>query len=197
MATSPCISPSLIVSALEFRKMVTSADVTEIYKLLVDHPTLFPHYLHFSALSRTLKHQEIFLKQTEEELDMAFRDMTDHDFYDVFAFFIARKLNEQQQSSPHNPLCLDDPLPTDVPLCSPLSVTIIFIRCHHPLTPRLLSQKQSPHTHHEPYQDVRWDKGSPPSTESEQDTVAIAENRGTTLRNVLIFIVSTAMVKDT
>ena len=95
MATSPCISPSLIVSALEFRKMVTSADVTEIYELLVDHPTLFPHYLHFSALSRTLKRQEIFLKQTEEELDMAFHDMTDHDFYDAFAFFIAQKLNEQ------------------------------------------------------------------------------------------------------
>ena len=72
MATSPRISPSLVVSALQFRKMVTSADVTEIYKLLVDHPTLFPRYLHFSALSHTLKCQEILLKQTEEELDMAF-----------------------------------------------------------------------------------------------------------------------------
>ena len=95
MATSPCFSPSLVVSALEFQKMVTSADVTEIYELLVDHPTLFPRYLHFSALSHTLKHQEILLKQTKEELNMAFHDMTDHDFYDVFAFFIAQKLNEQ------------------------------------------------------------------------------------------------------
>ena len=91
MATSPRISPSLTVSSLEFREMVTSADVTEIYKLLLDHPTLFPHYLHFSALSRTLKRQELLLKQLEEELDMAFRDMTDNDFYDAFAFFIARK----------------------------------------------------------------------------------------------------------
>ena len=100
MATSPRFSPSLVVSALEFRKMVTSADVTKIYKLLVDHPMLFPRYLHFSALNRTLKRQEILLKQTEEELDMAFHDMTDHDFYDVFTFFITRKLNEQWQSSP-------------------------------------------------------------------------------------------------
>ena len=103
MATSPRISPSLVISTLEFRKMVTSANVTEIYELLVDHLTLFPHYLHFSALSRTLKRQEILLKQTEEELDMAFHDMTDHDFYDAFAFFIARKLNEQRQSSPPQP----------------------------------------------------------------------------------------------
>ena len=97
MATSPRISPSLVVSSLEFQKMVTSADITEIYELLVNHPTLFPHYLHFSTLSRTLKRQEILLKQTEEELDMAFHDMTDHD---VFTFFIAQKLNKQQQSSP-------------------------------------------------------------------------------------------------
>ena len=103
MATSPRISPSLIVSTLEFRKMVTSADVTKIYELLVDHPMLFPRYLHFSTLSRTLKRQEILLKQTKEELDMAFRDMTDHNFYDAFTFFITRKLNEQRQSSPPQP----------------------------------------------------------------------------------------------
>ena len=95
MATSPHISPSLAVSSLEFREMVTSADITEIYKLLLDHPTLFLRYLHFSALSCTLKRQELLLKQTKEELDMAFHDMTDNDFYDAFAFFIARKQNEQ------------------------------------------------------------------------------------------------------
>ena len=89
MATPSHTSPSLVVSPLEFWRMVTSANVTEIYKLLVDHPMLFPHYLHFPALSCTLKHQEILLKQTKEELDMAFQDMVDHDFYDAFAFFIA------------------------------------------------------------------------------------------------------------
>ena len=99
MATSPPISPSLTVSSLKFREMVTSADVTEIYELLLDHPTLFPRYLHFSALSHTLKHQELLLKQTEGELDMAFCDMTDNNFYDAFTFFIAHKRNKQQQTS--------------------------------------------------------------------------------------------------
>ena len=99
MATSPRISPSLAVSSLKFWEMVTSADVTEIYELLLDHPTLFLCYLHFSALSRTLKRQELLLKQTKEELDMAFCDMTNNDFYDAFAFFIACKRNEQRQSS--------------------------------------------------------------------------------------------------
>ena len=103
MATSPCISPSLAISSLKFREMVTSADVTEIYELLLDHPTLFPRYLHFSALSHTLKHQELLLKQTEEELDMAFHDMMDNDFYNAFTFFIARKQNEQRQSSSSPP----------------------------------------------------------------------------------------------
>ena len=52
-----------------------------------------------SLLSWTLKHQEILLKQTEDELSKAFQYMVNHDFYNTFAFFITRKLNEQQQHS--------------------------------------------------------------------------------------------------
>ena len=119
MATSPRISPSLTISSLKFREMVTSVDVTKIYELLLDHPTLFPCYLHFSALSRTLKCQELLLKQIEEELDMAFCDMTDNDFYDAFTFFITRKQNEQQQSSslppPTSQLSTPCWLPTPLP----------------------------------------------------------------------------------
>jgi hypothetical protein len=103
MSTFSCTtstSPSFQLTSSEFRNMVTSADTLEIFELLHDHPQLLPHYLHFSSLSRTLKRQELIQQATQEELDMAFDDMKNYDFYDAFSFFIARKRNEQQRVAP-------------------------------------------------------------------------------------------------
>jgi hypothetical protein len=88
-------SPSLQLSSSEFHDLVTPADTHEIYELLLDHPDLLPYYIHFSSLSRTLECQKLILQAAQDELDMAFDDMKDHDFYDAFSFFIARKQNEQ------------------------------------------------------------------------------------------------------
>ena len=141
MVTSSHTSPSLIVSPLKFQKMVISADISKIYELLVDHPMLFPCYLHFSALSHTLKHQEILLKQTEEELSMAFWDMVDHDFYNAFAFFITRSLTNSNNPHHHNPLHLNNPPCTDTLPCFPLNITSPLNHCLHPLVPHLLNLK--------------------------------------------------------
>ena len=65
----------------------------------------------------------------------------------------------------NNNLPLHNPRHPDDPLHSPPNVTVLFIRHYHPPTPRLLSWKRLPHIHHEWYQDVQWDKGSPPFIE--------------------------------
>ena len=86
------------------------------------------------------------------------------------------------------------PLPA---LHLPPNVMLPFNHHHHPLIPHLLNLKQSPHAHHERYQDTQWDRENPPPIELWQDTVRIAENMGTTLKNAPIFVAYTVTVKDT
>ena len=97
----------------------------------------------------------------------------------------------------HNPLCLNDPPLTDAPLHLPPNIVLPFNHHHHPLIPHLPNLKQSPHIHHEQYQEIKWDKENPPLIKLWQDTVLTVENRGTTLKNAPIFIACIVTAKDT
>jgi hypothetical protein len=56
---------------------------------------------------------------------MAFDDMKDHDFYDAFSFFIARKQNERRCISPHHQTPCRQPSPPPYsPYTRPRSTSI-------------------------------------------------------------------------
>ena len=91
---------SLNLTATEFRNLADSGDLQEITELLLNHPTLVLHYLHFCSLSRSLRRLEENLRATQLDLDQVFEDMTRNDFDDAFAFFVARRRRERNPLPP-------------------------------------------------------------------------------------------------
>ena len=94
---------TLNLTATEFRNLVNSGDLEEITELLIDHPHLRPHYLHYCSLSRSLRRLEENLLATQLDLDQVFEDMTSNDFDDAFAFFVARRRRERNPLPPRPP----------------------------------------------------------------------------------------------
>lgn len=108
------------ITITELQELINPDDVPEIYELLLDHPRLYPHFIHFSAIKRTLRRLEHVVQATKEELEMSFNDMKNNDLDDTFSFLIARKRSErrQQQSSPYQrplPSTSSQTLPTEPP----------------------------------------------------------------------------------
>lgn len=86
---------TLLLSANELRDLTTDDDLQEITELLLDHPDLQPIYLHFCSLSRTIRRLEEMQRDTQDDLEKVFEDMTRLGLDDAFAFLIARRRREQ------------------------------------------------------------------------------------------------------
>jgi hypothetical protein len=104
------LSPPL--TADEFRGLIALDDTPEIHELLLDHPTLLPRFVHFSAISRTLRRLENTIRATQDELEMVFDDMKEDNLDDAFAFFVTRRRNERHRERPSPYRRMSHPLPS-------------------------------------------------------------------------------------
>ena len=94
MSSSTPVFP-LNLTPLELQNSIeTDADAVEVTELLFAHPPLYPRYLHFQSVYRTIVRLEAMVQRYQEELHAVFNDMQNHELEDAMAFFITRKRRE-------------------------------------------------------------------------------------------------------
>jgi hypothetical protein len=80
---------SMHLSPAELRFLVTPDNTGEVGELLLDHPFLTLHFLHFQSINRTITQLEQMLDTAHDKLLDVFKDMKEHHLEEALAFFVA------------------------------------------------------------------------------------------------------------
>lgn len=97
---SPYELPNLIENEEEF---------TEVTRLLADRPHLYPRFLHYHSLIRTIRRLKQTIDKTKTELEETFHAMQQHDLDNTLRPYVARKARHVTRHINKQPLNV--PLP--------------------------------------------------------------------------------------
>jgi len=93
--SSPSNAP-LYLSPYELPLLIESEDdAREVEQLLLDHPLLYPRFMHYQSLFRTIQRLEKTIETTKKEFLTAYNEMENHDLDDAIRFFVARKRHDR------------------------------------------------------------------------------------------------------